>query len=754
MTGALYRLGKLCVRHRLAVVLTWIVIAVGLVALAGALGSQASDNISLPGTGSQQVTDLLQRGFPDQANGSSPIVLRAPKGAKVTDSRYSTPIQKTVDGLKNDEYVAKVISPFDRAGAAQISRDQTIAYISVFPNQSLGDITLDDGQAILDKADPAKAAGLSTAAGGPLGAKLSKPETEQSEVVGLAMALIVLAFTFGSLVAMGLPIVSALIGVFAGVSGITLLSHVTEVPTTAPTMAIMLGLGVGIDYALFIVTTHRDTLSQGMDPGESVARAVATSGGAVLFAGSTVVVAVCSLAVAGIPLVTTLGLTTGLMVAIAIVCALTALPAILALVGPRINHLPLPGRRPDAKVDIEHNRWARLARWITHHPVVAVVGALAILVPLTIPALSLEFGQADTGALPQEETARQAYDDITTGFGVGANGPIVFAARLARPAQPDDPQLASLQQAIASVDGVKAVTPVALDGPGQIATFNAIPTTAPSDFATQDLVNTLRDTTIPKQTRGEGIDAFVGGSTAASIDLGEEISDKLPETILVIIGLSFILLTIAFRSLLIPLKAAVCNLLSIGVAYGVVVMVFQYGWFAGAVGLDDAVPIVSYLPLLMFAGLFGLSMDYEVFLMSHVQEHYKEGRTPRDAIVVGLAESARVITAAALIMVSVFASFVLNGDPTIKQFGIGLSIAVIVDATIVRCLLVPAVMVVMGKAAWWIPGWLDRMLPHISVEGHGYFEHEDRRGGPPSTPTPPSASATPGPPAPVPSEPA
>jgi len=753
VTGALYRLGKLCVRHRLAVLLVWLVAAVGLVALAGALGSQASDNISLPGTGSQQVTDLLQRGFPDQANGSSPIVLRAPAGAKITDSRYSAPIDDTVDALRQDQYVAKVISPFDREGAGQVSRDGTIAYISVFPNRSLGDITIEDGQEILDKADPAKAAGLSTSAGGPLGQKLSKPETEQSEVVGLAMALIVLAFTFGSLVAMGLPIVSALIGVFAGVSGITLLSHVTEVPTTAPTMAIMLGLGVGIDYALFIVTAHRDTLSRGMDPGESVARAVATSGGAVLFAGSTVVVAVCSLAVAGIPLVTTLGLTTGLMVAIAIVCALTLLPAILALVGSRINHLPLPGRRPGGPIDVEHNRWARLARWITHHPAIAVVGALAILIPLTIPALSLEFGQADTGALPKDETARQAYDDITTGFGVGANGPIVIAARLARPAQPDDPQLASLQQAIGRVEGIEAVTPVALDGPGQIATFNAVPTTAPSDFATQDLVNELRDTTIPNATRGEGIEAYVGGSTAASIDLGEEISDRLPETIAVIIGLSFILLTIAFRSLLIPLKAALCNLLSIGVAYGVVVMVFQYGWFAGAVGLDGAVPIVSYLPLLMFAGLFGLSMDYEVFLMSHVQEHWKEGRSAREAVVVGLAESARVITAAALIMVSVFASFVLNGDPTIKQFGIGLSIAVIVDATIVRCLLVPAVMVVLGRAAWWIPGWLDRVLPRISVEGRGYFEERDRRRGGGTGAGGPGAP-TPAPPDPVPSEPA
>ncbi|MDO8212897.1 MMPL family transporter [Conexibacter sp. CPCC 206217] len=757
MTGALYRLGRFCVRYRLAVVVVWVAIAIGLVIGAGALGSKASDDVSLPGTGSQQVTDLLQRGFPSQANGSSPIVLKARGSARVTDSRYADSIDKTVSDLQKDEFVAKVVSPLDRAGAGQVSRDGTVAYISVFPDRSLGDVTIDDAQAILDKADPAKAAGLEVSAGGPLGSKLSKPETEQSEVVGLAIALIVLAFTFGSFVAMGLPIVSALVGVFAGVSGITLLTHLTTVPTSASTLAIMLGLGVGIDYALFILTTHRETLSRGMGVHESVARAVATSGGAVLFAGSTVVVAVCSLAVAGIPLVTALGLTTGLMVAIAIVCALTLLPAILALVGTRVNALPLPGRRPNAAVDVGNSRWARFAGWIMHHPIVSIAVALAILIPLAIPALSLHLGQTDTAALPEEETARQAYDAITDGFGVGANGPIVIAARLSRPAQPGDADLTRLQQAVGSKSGVAAVTPVTLDGPGQIATFNAIPRTAPSDRATEDLVDDLRDTTIPDATRSTDVSAYVGGSTASFIDLGEEIADTLPETILVIIALSFVLLAIAFRSLLIPLKAAVMNLLSIGAAYGVVVMVFQYGWFTGLVGLQGEVPIVSYLPLLMFAGLFGLSMDYEVFLMSHVQEHYKEGLSPRAAIVKGLAESARVITAAAAIMVAVFASFILNGDPTIKQFGVGLSVAVIIDATVVRCLLVPAVMALMGRAAWWIPAWLDRILPRISVEGHGYFRDDEPGGGdagaPP--PTPPSApSVTPGPRAPVPSEPA
>jgi RND superfamily putative drug exporter len=356
MTAFLYRLGRACAHHRLPVLLAWLVIAVGLVAAAGTLGSQASDNVNLPGTGSQQVTDLLGRGFPDQQNGSSPIVLRAPQGRQVTD--YQRAIDTSVTALQSNDLVAKVVSPLDRAGAGQVSRDGTVAFISVYPAESLGDITLDEAQGILDDANAAKDAGLRTSAGGPLGSKLSKPETESSEVVGLTIALIVLAFTFGTFVAMGLPILSALIGVTTGLAGITLLSHLTEVPTSAPTLAIMLGLGVGIDYALFIVTTHRDTLAHGMDVKESVARAVATSGGAVLFAGTTVVVAVCSLAVAGIPLVTTLGLTTGLMVAVAVVCALTLLPAILASVGRRPRASPTTtSRMASASAPTARSSW-------------------------------------------------------------------------------------------------------------------------------------------------------------------------------------------------------------------------------------------------------------------------------------------------------------------------------------------------------------------------------------------------------------
>jgi RND superfamily putative drug exporter len=466
-----------------------------------------------------------------------------------------------------------------------------------------------------------------------------------------------------------------------------------------------------------------------MDVRESIARAVATSGGAVVFAGSTVVVAVCSLAVARIPLVTTLGLMTGVMVALAIVCALTLVPAVLALVGARINALPLPGRRPGRPLDVARSRWARFAAWIIHHRLVSVAGVLAVLIPLSIPAFSLHFGQTDVGALPTSETARRAYDAIARGFGVGANGPIVVAASLAQPTQADDPSLGRLHEAIAGADGVAAVTPLAVDRAGTVATFNAVPRSAPSDRATEDLLDTLRATTVPAATRGTGVDVALGGSTAAFVDLGATISDRLPETIAVVIGLSAILLLVAFRSLAIPAKAAVMNLLSIGAAYGVVVMVFQYGWFAGLVGLDGAVPIASFVPLLMFAGLFGLSMDYEVFLLSRVQERYRAGEAPRAAIVTGMAVSARVITAAALIMVSVFASFVLNGDPVVKQFGVGLSVAVIVDATLVRCVLVPAAMALLGRAAWWLPGSLDRVVPPLDVEGQSWLAARDAAAG-------------------------
>jgi putative drug exporter of the RND superfamily len=498
---------------------------------------------------------------------------------------------------------------------------------------------------------------------------------------------------------------------------------VVDVPTVSPTLATMIGLGVGIDYALFIVTRHKAQMEGGLELRESIARAAATSGGAVAFAGGTVIVALCSLLFAGIPLVSTLGYTAAISVAIAVLAAITLLPALLAILGRRIYSLKLP--IPEPKHDQRPHGWARWARFVAKHPLPAVAASLIVLLVLALPARHLHFGQADTGALPKDTTARQANDLLTQGFGPGEAGPLLISIRLDKPAGPGDQRLADLQKTLAKEPGVASVTPPLVNSDGSAAIYTVTATTPPWDIKTEDLVKHLRSTTLPAATQGKGLTARVGGRTAGFIDLAERISGKLPLVIGVVVGLAILLLMLAFRSVAIPLKAGLMNLVSIGAAFGVVTWIFQEGHALGAVGLSDAVPIVSFVPLMMFAILFGLSMDYEVFLMSHMQEHYRKSHDNHEAVVDGLSATARVITSAALIMVCVFGSFILNGDPTVKQFGVGLSVAILVDATIVRCVLVPAVMALMGNANWWMPRWLERAMPRISIEGDEYFAARD-----------------------------
>jgi putative drug exporter of the RND superfamily len=412
-----------------------------------------------------------------------------------------------------------------------------------------------------------------------------------------------------------------------------------------------------------------------------------------------------------------------------VIGALTLLPAVLGILGPRINSLRL--RHPPTGEDVHKGMWATLARDIAKQPVVGGLVALAILIPLSIPLLSLTLGQQDTAALSKSTTARQAYDLMSKNFGAGSNGPLIIAISLGSPAQPSsspttDSRLTTLQKDVSSTANVAAVTPIQVDKAGTSAFFNAVSKYGPAEHQTTDLVNTLRDTVIPKAEKGTNMKADVGGTTAAYDDLASKISSKLPLQIIVVIALSFLLLVLAFRTVVIPIQAAVMNILSIGASYGVLTAVFQYGWLSSVIGLDGPVPIVSYVPLFMFAILFGLSMDYEVFLVSQIEEHHNAGDDNQTSVVSGLVTSARVITAAAAIMVFVFGSFVLNGDPTIKQFGVGLAVAVIIDATIVRCLLVPALMILMGKLNWYMPKWLDRTVPHVSIEGAEFFEERDR----------------------------
>jgi len=609
---------------------------------------------------------------------------------------------------------------------------------------------------------------------------------------------------------MGLPIATAIVGLVVGLSIITLISQVAEVPTVAPTLATMIGLGVGIDYALFIVTRHQAQRRSGMATDESIARATATSGGAVVFAGTTVIVALLSLAVVDIPLVTTLGYTAALVVAVAVVAAVTLLPALLGLLGPRIDALALPFKRGPQDDDHPHG-WERWARFVARRPLPSALVAVVILVALALPALDLYFGQQDNGALPTSTEARRAYDGMTTGFGVGANGPLLVAVDLSsRPATADqsqldaidkqesdqkdqaqqkaddqekqiaagleaqgvppasaqsqaeaqvkpqldaqtkqieqqaddqrqkadqpatDPRLQGLRDDLAKTAGVASVTQPLVNDSGSAAVMTATPKSAPSDRATEQLVRRLRDDTIPAATKGQGMAADVGGTTAGYVDLADEISGRIVLTIGVVVALSFVLLLLAFRSIVIPLTAGMMNLISIGAAFGVVTAVFEKGWGASLVGLDGEVPIVSFVPLMMFAILFGLSMDYEVFLMTHIKEAWERTHDNTRAVIEGVAHTGRVITSAALIMVSVFFAFIINGDPTVKQFGVGMGVAVAVDATLVRCLLVPAVMTLLGRANWWFPGWLDRVIPNFSIEGEEWFRARDEAAPPPS----------------------
>ncbi len=726
MTGVLYAVARFCTRQRYLVLAVWLIATIGLVAVSQRLGDNTNDNLSLPGTNSQHATDALSKSFPNQANGSSPIVLHVSSG-KLTDSKYAGAVNQAAADVAKAPYVASVINPLSSQGASALSKDQATGYLSVTLSVSPGTLSVDDAQAIINAAEkPAREAGIQVETGGQLGQKVSKPSTESSELIGIIAAMVILTFTFGTMVAMVLPILGALIGLACTLSIVRLLSHAMTVSTVAPTLATMIGLGVGIDYALFIVTRHFRGLDDGLEIRESIARAAATSGGAVVFAGSTVTIALVSLAVANIPLVTTMGFMAAIAVVVAVLAAVTLLPAMLAIVGPHINSLRVRGRHREAQP--KPGMWARWANCVARHPAVAGIAALAILIPLAIPLLSLNLGQKDVAALSSSTTARRAYDLIAQNFGSGVNGPLIVAVSLGSPANgTSDSRLTTLEQDVSRASGVVAISPIQVDKAGTTAYFNAIAKYGPADTKTADLVGTLRSSVIPNAEKGSNMKAYVGGTTAGYVDLASNISTKLPLQILVVIALSFLLLVLAFRTLVVPVQAALMNVLSIGAAYGVLTALFQFGWLHSLIGLEGSVPIVSYVPLFMFAILFGLSMDYEVFLVSQIEEHVHAGEDNKNSVVKGLVTSGRVITAAATIMVFVFGGFVLNGDPTVKQFGVGLAVAVILDATIVRCLLVPALMIMMGQVNWYMPAWLDRLVPHISIEGAEFFEKREAR---------------------------
>jgi uncharacterized membrane protein YdfJ with MMPL/SSD domain len=1018
MARLLHRLGMLCARKPLVVIGVWVVLLVVVFGSVAKFGSLTSNDLSLPGTGSQEAKDLLQERFPPQQNGANPIVFDITSG-KLTDSTYQKAVKQSIKAIKQQQHVSSVTNPLSSAGqtAGLLSKDKQTAFAPVLMNVTSSDLTEEIARHVVDAADPATRAGIEVQAAGNIGTTLSTEKSETSEIVGIVVAMLILSLVLGSLVAMGLPILTAILGLAAALSLVGLAGHLLSIPTSGPTLATMIGLGVGIDYALFLVTRHQEQLRAGMAMHDSIANAVATSGSAIVFAGGTVVIALLSLAVAGIPLVTALGIASAIGVVAAVLGSISLLPAFLGLVKHRIRWAALPTFISPPPVPGE-GMWHRWAAVVRRHPVVISVVSLAFLAPMIIPVFSLELGQEDIGATNPSTTERQAYDLITAGFGVGFNGPLQVASQLdpvatqsaeytkkydkatslhqqltqaqkelpeqqkqlekqqkqlerqqtsltqqsnelkaqqasltaqgdqvkaqqaslqqraaqlqqqgtqlqqqkvalqaqqrkleaeqatlqrkaealaarIRPlvarlfvleareqilrtriksaqgnpvrlerlqrrldrvlvreaevhrrldplkkqaenlaaqarrlqsqadalhrqadrlqAQADalarqkaslqaqaaslqsraaalqtqgaqlqkegealqaeadrlqaqanqlqgeanqlkqeqktaqqqqkqalklqdeltdmvtaaggdargtDPRVVNLQSALTATAGVVSLTPPQLNKKGDVVLLSAVPRTSPASDDTAGLVNKVRDDVLPP-VDVNGMTSYVGGYTASYVDLASLISARLLLVIGTVILLGFLLLMIAFRSVLIPLQAAITNLLSAAAAFGVLTAVFQWGWGISQVGIDtpdSTVPIASYVPLMMFAVLFGLSMDYEVFLISHVQMHHHQGEEARQAVESGLGSSARITSAAALIMASVFASFILNGDPVIKQFGVGLATAVLL-AGILVVTLAPACVVLFGKAAWWLPGWLDRLLPHISIEG-------------------------------------
>jgi RND superfamily putative drug exporter len=690
------------------VILVWVVALVAVSSIAGRLGGEFVDDFRLPGSDAQRAADRLEESFPEQAGGSATVVFSV-EGRSLRDEGPASAIRTALADVARLDHVVSVSDPL---AARTISPNERIGFAEVRYDRDVVDLGKDDFEALEQTVTALDDRGVRAEVGGPLAAWEQATETS-SEQIGLLIAVVVLLLAFGSVIAMLLPIGMALFALAVGETLIAILATTTNVPTSASALAAMIGLGVGIDYSLFIVTRFREARGASLSVVDAAAQAAATAGSAVLFAGTSVVIAMSGLMISGIWAVGLLGLSAAIVVVVSVVSALTLLPALLGLLGARIDRLRVPfvGRRRRADGGLA----ARWAHGVTRHAIAAALAGTVALVALAAPVIDMHLGQNDQGSQPPDTTQRQAYDLLAEGFGPGFNGPLLVVANVPDDAARQD--LDDLRGEVSATPGVAAVSEPALNPAGDVAVFNAMPTTAPQDAETADVVHHLRDVVIPAATEGSDLDVLVGGNTAGFIDLDSQMSARLPILIGSIVALAFVLLMVAFRSILVPLKAAVMNLLSVGAAYGVIVAVFQWGWGKDVVGLSETVPIVSWVPMFLFAILFGLSMDYEVFLLSRIREEYVRTGDPRDSVARGLAATARVITAAALIMIAVFLAFVAQPEPVTKMVGLGLAVAVLVDATVVRMLLVPSLMVLMGRANWWLPSWLDRILPRVHIEG-------------------------------------
>ncbi len=718
MSRLLHRWGRWSATRPWIAIGAWVLLSVLVVAASAGFGKQLDDSMAAPGTDSQAAADLLA-GADNGAGGLTAYVVATPSQDSVTfvDSR-----QARVDVDQLESAVGEL--PKVLGTTQEVSPDGRVALLRVqYPE--IGELAVSDLAALKAVlAESRASSSLRLEAGGDLYFSFEQPPANVGEVLGLVVAAVILVVAFGSLLAAGLPLAVALFGLLVGASLIPLLGLLIDIPVWAPVMAAMVGLGVGIDYALFLLSRHREYLAAGVPVAESVGRSLATAGQAVVFAGGTVVVAILGLAFAGLPFVTAAGVGISAVVLVMVLAAITLLPALLGLAGQRLQARGLLARRGRARArawartgtltgtDTAVLRWSRWGAHVTRHAAAYAVAGTMLLLALAAPVLALRLGLPDQGSYPQVRTERRAYDLVAEGFGPGATGPMVVAVDLSRDRSVVEP----LVSALAADPGIASAAAAPVEATSDVAVIIAQPTTTPQDADTARTLDRIRSEVLPAVLASSPATAHVGGYTATMSDLSQRVEERLPIFLVAVVAMSYLLLMVLFRSILVPLKAAVLNLLSVAASYGVLVMVFQWGWAASLIGLESTVPIISFIPLFMFAILFGLSMDYEVFLLSRVREEYLRTGDNGYAVVRGIGVTARTISCGAAIMVSVFVGFGFGDDPVLKMLGLGLATAVFLDATLVRLVLVPATMKLLGDANWWLPAWLDRLLPRWDLD--------------------------------------